>query len=269
MPLAHSSSSWETPPAVLIGAVLALVLFAQAFVRLRRRRPDHAPWSRALLFTAGLAVLVLPLVSPLDHLGDEELLSAHMLQHVLIGDAAPALLLVAVRGPLLFFMLPPAVLRPLASFRPLRALLALLLVPLVSLGLWAVTIYAWHIPRVYDYAAAHQTVHDLEHLSFFAAGLLAWTQLVDPARHGRLRRPQRVFFALGMLALAQPLVDVLLFSTGPAYPRYTGAHGISALTDQRLAGVVMMTEQLLTLGICVALLLRPYVRQRQQKPAFT
>ena len=112
-------------------------------------------------------------------------------------------------------------------------------------------------------------MHDLEHLSFFAAGLLAWTQLVDPARHGRLRRPQRVFFALGMLALAQPLVDVLLFSTGPAYPRYTGAHGISALTDQRLAGVVMMTEQLLTLGICVALLLRPYVRQRQQNPAFT
>lgn len=269
MPLAHSSSSWETPPAVLFGAVLALVLFAQAFVRLRRRSPHHAPWSRALLFAGGLALLVVPLVSPLDHLGDEELLSAHMLQHVLIGDAAPALLLVAVRGPLLFFLLPPLLLRPLASFRPLRAFLSLLLIPLVSLGLWAVTMYAWHVPTVYDYAAAHQTVHDLEHLSFVVAGVLAWTQLVDPARHGRLRRPQRVFFALGMLALAQPLVDVLLFSTSPAYPRYAGAHGISALTDQRLAGVVMMTEQLLALGICVALLLRPYVRQRQRKPAFT
>ncbi len=269
MPLAHLSSTWETPPAVLIGAALALVLFAQAFIRLRRRRADHAPWSRALLFAAGLALLVLPLVSPLDHLGDEELLSAHMLQHVLIGDAAPALLVVAVRGPLLFFLLPPLVLRPLASFRPLRALLSVLLIPLVSLALWTLTIYAWHIPAAYDYAAAHQTVHDLEHLTFFLAGLLVWTQLVDPARHGRLRRPQRVFFALGMLALSQPLVDALLFTTGTAYPRYTGAHGISALTDQRLAGVVMMTEQLLTLGICVALLLRPYVRERQRKPAFT
>src|SRR3954469_24685910 len=257
------------PPAILIGTALALMLFAQAFIRLRRRRPDHAPWSRALLFAGGLALLVLPLVSPLDHLGDEELLSAHMLQHVLIGDAAPALLLVAVRGPLLFFLLPPVLLRPLASLRPLRAFLSLLLIPLVSLGLWAVTIYAWHIPAVYDFAAGHQIVHDLEHLSFVAAGLLAWTQLVDPARHGRLRRPQRVFFALGMLALAQPLVDVLLFSASPAYPRYVGAHGISALTDQRLAGVVMMTEQLLTLGICVALLLRPYVPERQRKPAFT
>jgi putative membrane protein len=265
VPIAHLSASWETPPTVLIGAGLAVILFAQAFVRLRRRRSDHAPLSRALLFAAGIALLVLPLVSPLDHVGDEELLSAHMLQHVLIGDAAAALLVVAVRGPLVFFLLPPQVLRPLAAFRPLRAGLSVLLRPLVSLGLWAVALAAWHVPAAYDYAAAHPLVHDLEHLSFVVAGTLAWTQLVDPARHGRLRRPQRVFFALAMLAISQPLVDVLLFTTGPVYPRYVGAHGLSALTDQRLAGVVMMTEQLLTLGVCVTLLLRPYVRERRER----
>jgi cytochrome c oxidase assembly factor CtaG len=269
VPLAHSSAAWETPPAVLVGAALALVLFVQAFVRLRARRPDHAPWSRALLFGAGLTLLVLPLVSPLDGLGDDELLSAHMLQHVLIGNTAAALLVVAVRGPLLFFLLPPTVLKPLASQRWLRSFLSLLLRPLVSLGIWVVVLYAWHIPRVYDYAAAHPLVHDLEHLSFVVAGVLVWTQLVDPARHGRLRRPQRIFFALALVALAQPLVDALLFTSSPAYPRYTGAHGISALTDQRLAGVVMMVEQLLTLGLCVALLLRPYLRERSRKPAFT
>jgi cytochrome c oxidase assembly factor CtaG len=267
VPIAHLSTSWEAPPFVLVGAVLALTLFAQAFVRLRRRRPDHAPWTRALLFAAGLALLVMPLVSPLDHVGDEQLLSAHMLQHVLIGDAAPALLVTAVRGPLLFFLLPPALLRPLAAFRPLRAFLSVLLRPLVSLGLWAVALVAWHVPSAYDYAAAHPLVHDLEHLSFVVAGTLAWTQLVDPARHGRLRRPQRVFFALAMLALAQPLVDVLLFSSGAAYPRYAAQpdrlFGLSPLTDQRLAGVVMMVEQLLALGICVALLLRPYLKERR------
>jgi putative membrane protein len=266
--LAHASSSWEAPPSVLFGAALAAVLFAQAFVRLRRRRPDHAPWSRAVLFAAGLALLVLPLVSPLDHIGDEELLSAHMLQHVLIGDAGPALIVVAVRGPLLFFLLPPPILRPLAGFEPLRAFLTVLLIPLVSLGIWAVAFLAWHVPVAYDYAAAHPLVHDLEHLSFIIAGFLAWTQLVDPARHGRLNRPQRVFFALAMVAITQPLVDALLF-TAPAYDRYTGAHGISAQTDQRLAGAVMMVEQLLALGVCVALLLRPYLRERRRKPVFT
>jgi cytochrome c oxidase assembly factor CtaG len=192
-----------------------------------------------------------------------------MLQHVLIGDAAPALLIVAVRGPLVFFLLPPALLRPLAAAPPLRALLSFVLRPVVSLALWAAAVLAWHVPSVYDYAAAHPLVHDLEHLSFAVAGTLAWTQLVDPARHERLRRPQRVFFALAMIAITQPLVDVLLFSTGSVYPRYSGAHGLSALTDQRLAGVVMMVEQLLTLGTCVALLLRPYVRQRARKPALT
>jgi putative membrane protein len=266
---AHVSTAWEAPPAVLFASALAAVLFVQAFVRLRRRRPDHAPWTRALLFAAGLALLVLPLLSPLDAAGDDRLLSAHMLQHILIGDAAVALLVVSVRGPLLFFLLPPPVLRPLASFRPLRVLLSFLLQPLVSLGLWATAILAWHVPRVYDYAAAHPLVHDLEHVSFVAGGLLAWTQLVDPARHGRLRRPQRIFFALAMLALAQPVVDFLLFSSGPEYARY--AHqsdrlfGLSPLTDQRLAGTVMMVEQLLTLGVCVAILLRPYLRERRAR----
>jgi putative membrane protein len=267
LPSAHLTATWETPPTLLIGAGLALVLFVQAFVRLRSRRADHAPWTRALLFGAGLALLVVPVASPLDHVADEQLLSAHMLQHVLIGDAAPALLVTAVRGPLLFFLLPPALLRPLASFRPLRSFLSALLRPLVSLGLWTVAIVAWHVPSAYDYAAAHPLVHDLEHLSFVVAGTLVWTQLVYPARHGRLRRPRRVFFALAMLALTQPLVDALLFSSSPAYPRY--AHqpdrlfGLSPLTDQRLAGVVMMVEQLLALGICVALLLRPYLQERR------
>ena len=226
MLLAHASSSWEAPPSVLFGAALAAVLFAQAFVRLRRRRPDHAPWSRAVLFAAGLALLVLPLVSPLDHIGDEELLSAHMLQHVLIGDAGPALLVVAVRGPLLFFLLPPPILRPLAGVRAARApSSSVLLIPLVSLGIWAVAFLAWHVPVAYDYAAAHPLVHDLEHLSFIVAGFLVWTQLVDPARHGRLSRPQRVFFALAMVAIAQPLVDALLFTRAGLRPLHRARTG--------------------------------------------
>ncbi len=269
MAFAHVSAAWEAPPAVLVAAALSVVLFAQAFVRLHRRRPDHAPWTRALFFGAGIALLVLPLLSPLDAAGDDYLLSAHMLQHVLIGDAAIALLVVAVRGPLVFFLLPPGVLRPLASFRPLRRLLSVLLRPPVSLGLWAAPMVVWHVPRFYDYAAAHPLVHDLEHLSFIVGGLLAWTQLVDPARHGRLLRPQKIFFALGMLALAQPVVDFLLFSSSARYGRY--AHqpdrlfGLSPLTDQRLAGTMMMVEQLLTLGTCVGILLRPYLRERRAR----
>jgi cytochrome c oxidase assembly factor CtaG len=264
--IAHLSFQWQAPPVVLAGAVVALAFFVQAFVRLRRRRSELVPWTRALLFAAGLALLVLPVVSPLDEAADDKLLSGHMLQHVLIGDAAAALVVVALRGPLLFFLLPPALLRPAAALRPV---LSVATRPLVALGLWATAIYAWHVPAAYDYAAGHPLVHDLEHLSFVVAGMLVWIQLVDPARHGRLRRPQRIFFALALVALMQPLADALLFSSSPAYARYADQpdrlFGLSPLTDQRLAGVVMMTEQLLTIGICVGLLLRPYVRERRER----
>src|SRR5262249_46075347 len=107
-------------------------------------------------------------------------------------------------------------------------------------------------------------------------GLLAWTQLVDPARHGRLRRSQRIFFALAMLAIAQPVVDLLLFSSAPRYARYATPadrlFGISPLTDQRPAGAVMLVEQRLTLGPCVALLRRPSLqarRVRARRPALS
>jgi cytochrome c oxidase assembly factor CtaG len=267
--LAHIPATWETPPLVLVAAPVAVLLFVQAFVRLRRRRPEYAPWWRAVLFGAGLALLVGAVVSPLDGLGDDYLLSAHMLQHVLIGDAAAALLVVSVAGPLLFFLLPPPILRPLAGFRPLRAAVSFLLRPLVSLALWAAAVTVWHVPRFYDFAAAHPLVHHLEHVTFVVSGLLVWSQLVDPARRGRLRRPQRIFFALGMLALAQPVVYFLLFSSSPHYDRYAAQpdrlFGLSPLTDQRLAGTVMMVEQLLTLGICVAILLLPYLRERRAR----
>src|SRR5712692_6584618 len=118
-------SAWNPAPLVLIGAGLALLLFAKVFVRLRRRgRADHAGWSRLALFLLAVTLGTLALVSPLDAVGDSYLLSGHMLQHVLIGDVAPALALVALRGPLLFFFLPRFVLRPLARLHWLRRLLA-------------------------------------------------------------------------------------------------------------------------------------------------
>src|SRR3954471_10790558 len=255
------------PPAVLLGLALAVVLFVQAFVRLRRRRPEHAPWSRAVLYAAGLALLVLPLVSPLDHLGDEELLSAHMLQHVVLGDAAPALLLVAVRGPLLFFLLPAAVLSPLARSQWLRRMLGTLTRPRVAFGLWCANLAVWHVPALYDAALTRPVLHDFEHACWLLTGILVWTLLVDPAGHRRLTTGGRLALAVALFAAGQILTDVLVFSFRELYPAYDGGYGISAVHDQQLAGVVMMVEQLLTLGTLAAFLLRPRLRAARLAPA--
>jgi len=271
VPASRVADVWHAPPAVLAAAFLAGVLFAQAFVRLRRRgRADHASWDRAALFAAGLALAVLPLVSPLDAASDHYLLSAHMLQHVLIGDAAPLLLVLAVRGPLAFFLLPPAVLKPLASFRPLRACLRMLLRPSVTFALWVTAMLGWHVPAAYDYTLSHPVVHDLEHASFVLVGTLAWLQLIDPVRHARLTRGRRIAFAFGLLVFTHPISDGLIFSPTAVYHPYAQQParllGLGVITDQRLAGVVMLAEQLLTLGTFIAVLLWPLLRGRSARP---
>jgi cytochrome c oxidase assembly factor CtaG len=182
-----------------------------------------------------------------------------MLQHVLIGDLGVALVVVAVRGPLLVFMLPAAILAPLAR-SDLRPVLSFLLRPPVAFGLWAANLAVWHIPHLYIDAILHPVLHDVEHACWIAAGLLVWTLLVDPGSHGRLTTGGRVALAVAMFACGQVLADVLIFSFHTLYPAYRGAYGISAYTDQQFAGVVMMVEQLLTLGTLVFLLLRPRFR---------
>jgi cytochrome c oxidase assembly factor CtaG len=269
VPLSQLSGAWDAQPLVVFTAIVAVALFARAFVRLRERgRADHAPLSRVFLFAAAVAIGVLALVSPLHPAADQYLLSAHMLQHVLIGDLVPVLLVIALRGPLTLFFLPAPVLRTLAAVRPLRALLAFLLRPVVSLAAWVLVIYAWHIPAVYDAALSRPALHDLEHAPFLVVGLLVWMQLIDPTGHGRLTRGGRVLLAIGVLALGQPVIDALVFSDHALYAAYANQParllGISPPTDQRLAGVVMFVEQTVTFGACIVVLLWPYVRDRRR-----
>jgi len=263
------TSPWLFEPLVMALAAAAATCFAQGFLRLRRRgRADLAPSTRPALFALGLALLVLPLVSPLDLLGDRYLLSAHMFQHVLIGDAAPALILVALRGPLLFFTVPPTLLAALGHSKGIRRFASWLLRPRIALALWAAAYAGWHIPPIYDYAAGHQVVHDLEHASFIVAGFLVWSLIVDPARRCELSRGRRIGIAGALLAMSTVLSDLLLFSLRPLYPAYADqAHrvfGLSPLRDQQLAGLVMTVEQIATLGTCIAILLLPEFRRRRR-----
>jgi putative membrane protein len=263
------SSPWTAEPLVLALAAVAVVCFAQGFLRLRRRgRADHAGWYRAGLFAVGLAILVLPLVSPLDLLGDRYLLSAHMLQHVLIADVAPALILVALRGPLLFFVVPTALLSAAGHTAWLRRFASWLFRPLPVLVVWALAFGLWHIPAAYDAAARHPLVHDLEHASFVIAGFLVWTILIDPAGHHRVSLGRRLAMIGALFAMGTVIADVLIFSLRPLYPAYADqAHrvfGLSPLHDQQFAGIVMNLDQILTLGTCAALLLLPALRRRRR-----
>jgi putative membrane protein len=246
----HASAitgAWHLHVLPVVFVIAALAVFVPAFARTRRRWPHAAPWPRAGLFAAGLAVMAGPLMSPLNAAGEHYLISAHMLEHVLLADAGPALLVLAVRGPLARSLLP-------------WSLPEVLLRPRVTLAAWVTVIGVWHVPALYDRALTHPSLHDLEHVSFACVGLLVWTQMIDPAGNGRLRLPGRLAFTVAIFFAGQVLSDALVFSFHAYYPAYADQRarlfGISPLADQRAAGLVMAFEQLLTLGTCFVILLR-------------
>ena len=262
--------TWSWDPLALAASGLAVARYAQAFVRLRQRNPRHASVGNALLFVAGVAVATLAVVSPLDELAEETLLSAHMAQHLLLGDLAPLLLVLGVRGPISVFLLPLPILRPLARARLVRDTVNALLRPAVSFAVWAIALVAWHVPAAYDLALDRPAVHVLEHASLFLGGLLLWIQIVDPARRHRLSPGRRAAFAAAALATSMALGEVLL-AAAPLYPHYARAidrpFGLSYASDQNRAALLMMLEQAATLGVAAALLLWSHVETLERKLA--
>lgn len=232
---------------ILAAAVTAVLLFARGFARRRGRgHARHAGWDRAALFAAGVLAGSAGLL--LLDAAAEERASAHMLQHVLAGDVAPALVLVALRGRLFAAVVPRAVRR-----LPARKLVRALLRPGPSLALWGLLLWAWHVPVVYDAALVHEPLHVAEHASFLLGGLLLWNQLVDPARRRMLSLWGSLAYALVAMVVAQMLVAVLVFSYRPLY-----AYG--SAPDQALAGMIMALSQLATLGTFAYVRLRSHFR---------
>jgi putative membrane protein len=240
-------TSWNFEPLQLLPTALVAAMFAKRSRTLARRGTPVQRW-RQLLFWLGIALVLVSLVSPLDAFAERELFSAHMLQHVLLGDLAPLCFVVALTGP---------VLRPVLRLKVVDRL-RVLTHPAVALPLWAVDLYAWHVPFLYQAALHHSAVHALEHFFFFTCGALMWAPVVETL-------PAPEWFGtgakLGYIAavrLAETLLgNVFLWSNKVFYPFYDGGRGLSALQDQGLAGVVMMAEgSLVTIAALAWLFLR-------------
>jgi cytochrome c oxidase assembly factor CtaG len=245
-----SLTTWTFDPLQL--AAIALVAFAYwRRVRTLGRRGQPVPRWRQLLFGLGIALLVLAFASPVAAIGERELFSFHMLQHVVIGDLAPLCLLAGLTGPIL---------RPLLALRAVERL-RVLANPLVALPVWAANLYLWHIPLLYEAAVEHSAVHALEHVAFFTAGAIMWLPVLETL-------PAPEWFGtgakLGYIAVVR-LVETLLgnvfvWAGAVFYPFYDAGEelwGISPLRDQGLAGAVMMIEgSLVTIAALAWLFLR-------------
>jgi putative membrane protein len=236
--LDHLLGDWTLDPALT--AVLALVggLYALGVIRMRGGWPAR----RSVGFAAGLLTIAVALESGVDRIGDQELLSVHTVQHMLLALLAPALLLVGA----------PVRLALAAGRRPLRATLAAVLAsrpvriltrPLTGCLLFVVVILATHQRVVFEAALEHPALHALEHASYFWSGILLLAPLIaaDPLAHPPGAIARFCWLMVAMTAMAVPGA-LLTFAEGVSYPFYIApAHalGRSALADEHLAGAIM------------------------------
>lgn len=235
-------------PGPIAYLLLADVLYVRA-VRILGRRGYHAPPWQQVAWHAGIALMAIALLGPLDPLG-EELLVAHMGQHLLIADLAAPLLLVGLRSPVYAFLLPKPVLVPLARCRPLRSAFRFLRRPLVAIPVWVLTLYGWHFGFMFEGALENDLVHALQHQSFVLASLLVWWSVIEPKKRRLPGDLWKVPYLLGARIAGMFLGMAFIVMRSPAYDQYARTapeHGWSPLTDQQVAGGLMLGLDLLVM----------------------
>src|SRR5205085_1683214 len=95
--LTHPRIEWSFDPAILVAIAALCAVYVWRFRAARREAGGRgAGWRQALAFSGAVFALLAALVSPVDRLGENYLFSAHMVQHILIGDIAPPLLLLSL-----------------------------------------------------------------------------------------------------------------------------------------------------------------------------
>ena len=239
-------SSWSIPPAATFAIVFWAVVYLRGWRFLRHAGVAFFPGWRMVAFFGGLGSLWVALASPLD-VFNGFLLTAHMLQHMILMMFSPPLILLG--APLIPIMrgLPRFAARefagPLLNWPVAKRVGSLVVNPIIASLLMGITMFAWHTPRVYELALRSSSWHQFEHGCFFFTALVFWWPVVQPwPSGGQWPRwamiPYLLVADLQNTALSAILAfsDRLLYSSYSVTPRL---FGLSALEDQVAAGAIM------------------------------
>jgi putative membrane protein len=247
-------TSWTFEPLQLAPIVLLGVAYAVRARTLARRGQPVPVW-RIALFALGLTLLVVAVASPIATVGEEELFTFHMTQHLLLGDLAPLCLLAGLNGP---------------PLRPILALpgvmrLKVLANPFVAFPIWTANLVFWHLPVLFEAGVESSAVHAIQHVTFFSAGIVLWLPVLET-----LPAPEwfgtgaKLAYIVGVRLVSTVIGNVFVWAGSPFYDVYdTGSDylGLSPDGDQSLAGSVMMLEGSIVTIVAIAWL---FLRMAQE-----
>jgi putative membrane protein len=213
-------------------------------------RGTPVPPARRLAFASGLALILIALFSPIARLADD-LVYMHMVEHLLVGDLAALLMVIGLTGPIL---------QPILQIRGLHWLRTLS-APWIAFPLWAADLVFWHLSPLYDGVLSSPSLHALQHACFLAFGILMWMPVFGPLpKPTWWRNAAPLGYVVVVRLFSAGFGNVLIWSGSAFYGAYASgeaARGISPLTDQGIAGAIMMGEgMLVTLGVIVWLFFR-------------
>jgi putative membrane protein len=250
MPGMAPQISWSLEPAVLLGVIALGALYVTGWRRARKPGERHPPgFGRLVLFGSGLLAILIALESPLDGLS-EQLMVMHMVQHILLLDVAPILMILGLTKVLL---------RPVTRrLQTIERRAGGLAHPVFAVLAYAGLMWFWHLPTMYDTALANSGVHALEHICFAAAGTLYWWHILSPIRSrmrlkglGPVAYMASTKLLVGFLGIVLAFAPHALYSFYVHHPHYWG---LTADDDQSLAGLTMALEQSIVMGIALVVL---------------
>lgn len=232
--------NWSVNPVQALVLAAVWLAYVRA-IRVLHGRGVDVSRRQQLAWHGGMVLWAIALLTPVNSLGDE-LLSAHMAQHLLLAELGAPLLLFGVRTPVLQHLLPPPLLVPLARAKRLRRVGRLARLPLVAIPVYALVLYGWHLRPAFEGAVENEVLHALQHQSFIVISVLVWWPAIEPERRrlrGELWKIGHVLFAR-IWGMFLGMGFIIMRST--AYPDVygSGAYGLTALEDQQLAGGMML-----------------------------
>jgi putative membrane protein len=268
-----SESFWAS-----IALTFASLVYLNGWLCFRRHEHDSIENWRSASFVFGLLLVWIATASPLAEF-DHEMLTAHMVQHLLLMTLAPPFILLGLpHKPLAQGLLPRFLRRiglPLRS-KPMRQLANAVTHPAICWFAAAGALVVWHIPSVFMLGLRSQIWHGAEQTSFLATGLLFWSPVVRPWQNS-LKWPESSILLYLFLATlpCDILSGFLVFCDRVVYPVFLSSHrsfGLSALEDQQCAGALMWTcvtvVYLIAGALFTARLLSPHRSDKRSIPGF-